>query len=392
MSPTAIRNASKKTRMGSIIMESVEHSLRLKDGRVLAYHTFPRAEEENHQEDLHPVLYFHGYPGYGLEAGMVCAHSVAQHGGRIYAIDRPGMGKISSPYGNGDTNTKNENGNKSKNKNINADPNLDTFIDNVWELVEDQGWEEFSVIGVSGGGPFTLALLASYLQTRQSGMDEAYSRARLRNVCLVGGICMSAGNDGMGDDLKSLTSLVEQCQESKWSRFMLATLARFSGPIYNYLIPALPLSWNLYLSSFQLKTMPPADQKFMSDETNMGPFLSLNRYIMAQGGYPGTYDDAMIAMRARHSHEEILEKIYGSTGTNESEIDAERKLPAVGIFQGGMDKNVPPSHARYMHESIFHKRSNFFEFPDLGHISMITQKSYEYAAFATAARKNHAKS
>merc|ERR1712025_1447535 len=109
------------------------------------------------------------------------------------------MGKISSPYSIGDTNTKHEK------KNKNSDPNLDTFIDNVWELVEDQGWEEFSVIGVSGGGPFTLALLASYLQIRQSAMDEAYSRARLRNVCLVGAICMSAGNDGMGDDLKATT-------------------------------------------------------------------------------------------------------------------------------------------------------------------------------------------
>lgn len=363
-------------------MEFVEHSLQLKDGRVLAYHTFHKAEDD-HQEDLHPVLYFHGYPGYGPEAGMICAHSVAKHGGRIYSIDRPGMGKTSSPYSTDGIQSKNESENKK------SDRNIDAFIDNVWELVKDQGWKEFSVIGVSGGGPCTLALLASYLQIRQSKKSQAYPRARLRNVCLVAAVCMSAGNDGMKDELKTVTSLVEQCQESKWSRFKLATMATISGPLWNYLIPALPLSWHLYLSSFQHETMPEADRIWMSDEKNMGPLLMLNRYLMAQGGYPGAFDDAMIAMRAGHSHEDIIEKVYGSISTNESKIDIERNLPAVGIFQGGMDNSVPPSHALYMHDSIFHKRSKFFEFRGLGHLSMISPKSDEYASFATAARNFH---
>ena len=311
---------------------------------------------------------------------MTCAHSVANHGGRLYAIDRPGMGKTSSPYSTHGTDTKNGN------ENTNTDPNLDTFIENVWELVEDQGWEEFSVIGVSGGGPFTLALLASYLQIRRSKKDESNSRARLRNVCLVGAVCMSGGSDGMNNELKDMATLVEECQDSKWSRFKLRAMATSSGPIFNYLIPALPLSWNLYLSSFQHKTMPPADQEWMSDESNIGPFLSLNRYIMAQGGYPGTYDDAMIALRAGHSHEDFLEKIYGSPVTKEIEDEADGDLPMVGIFQGEMDTSVPSSHARYMHETIFHKRSKLIEFEGLGHVSMISPKSDEYATFATATR------
>lgn len=366
-------------------MESMEHSLRLRDGRILAYHTFPMAEEKR-QEGLHPVLYFHGYPGNGPEAGMTCAHSVAHHGGRLYAIDRPGMGKTSSPYSTNITNTKNGNENK------NSDTNLDIFIDNVWELVEDQEWEEFSIIGVSGGGPFTLALLSSYLHIRQSEMGEGSLRARLRNVCLVGAVCMSGGTDGMKDEIKNLADLVEECQVSKWSRFKLGAMAASSGPIFNYLIPTLPLSWNLYLSSFQHKTMPPPDQEWMSDGSNIGPFLSLNRHLMAQGGYPGTYDDAMIALRAGHSHEEMLGKFYGRPVTNEIRNDGESDLPMVGIFQGEMDNSVPPSHARYMHETIFQKRSKLFEFEGLGHVSMISQKSEEYAAFATATRKEYVQS
>ena len=101
-------------------MKSVEHSLSLKDGRILAYHTF--GDDRNRNE--HPVLYFNGLPGCGLEAGIACAPAVAQAGGRVYAIDRPGMGKTSSPY-------------SAKSKN-NADENLETLINNVWELIEDQ--------------------------------------------------------------------------------------------------------------------------------------------------------------------------------------------------------------------------------------------------------------
>lgn len=352
-------------------MESLEHSFRLKDGRILAYHTFPEAEEKS-QQGLHPVLYFHGYPGYGCEAGNTCARSVASHGGRIYAIDRPGMGKTSSPYEKRDTDTNPDA--------EHADSNLDTFISNVWELVEDQGWKEFSVIGVSGGGPSTLAILASYLQRRQElkETNEAISLPILRNVCLVAGICMSAGSDGMKKDLTDLANIVEDCQTSRWSRFKLGMMSTSVGPMYNYMIPAMPLSWVMYLNSLQNEAFPPADKKWMSDENNVGRFLSSMRYLVAQGGYPGVYDDSMILFRARHTHEDILAKIYGT--------DAEDNLPEVRIFQGGMDVSVPPSHARYMHESIFQKRSKLLEFDGLGHVSMVT-KADEYAVFATAARK-----
>ena len=120
-------------------------------------------------------MYFNWFPGCGHEAGIACAPAVAKCGGQVFAIDRPGMGETSSPYGTNDFSD--------------ADRYLATFIGSFGELVEDREWEEFSVVGVSRGGPYTLALLASYFQR----CTNKTTTTRLRNVCLVGALCLSAG-------------------------------------------------------------------------------------------------------------------------------------------------------------------------------------------------------
>jgi len=339
-------------------MESVEHSLKLKDGRTLAYHTFQDAEDKV-RKSLHPVLYFHGFPGCGLEAEFLCASSVADNGGLLYAIDRPGMGKTSSPYGS------------NSGEAVDPETNLRTFINNVWELIEDLEWDEFSVIGVSGGGPYTLAFLASYLQRRQ---DDSNRPAILRNVSLVAAACVSAGCDGMKEDLAQLTALTEKSASSRWASFLLGATAASMGPLYNYFLWALPFSWSMYLISYGTKDSCQADKDFASDETVMRPFVSMmSESMVAQGGYPGCYDDGRILMRKDLPHEDFLRKIY--SGDMED-------LPAVGIFQGNQDINIPPSHARYLHESIFSSRSVYFGYEGFGHLSTAARKSPDYAAFA----------
>ncbi|MGK3738081.1 MAG: pimeloyl-ACP methyl ester carboxylesterase [Bacillariaceae sp.] len=410
------------------MLESVEHSLQLKDGRILAYHTFPKAEDDSDadnngtdnnndnnnndnntitkEDERHPVLYFHGYPGCGLEGGLVSAHYVARAGGRLYAIDRAGMGKTSSPYKyvqHGD----NENGNETNadgkaKENVSDNNNLDTFVENIWELVEDRGWEEFSVIGVSGGGPHTLALLASYLERRQlqrerqSDIDRIVPSctARLRNVCMVGAVCMSAGSNGMKNELVHLASLVETASttKSRWSRFKLGAVAASTGAMFNYLVPALPFSLMMALNNNANKDLPAADREWLSDENNIRLFLSSMGSLAAQGGNPGVYDDAMIALRAGYFHEKVLRKHYGhrqndNDSNSNDNVNDNDDLPTVGIFQGGLDMNVPPSHARFLHEYVFQKRSEFFGYDDLGHISTIAGKSEDYAVFATARKK-----
>jgi len=349
-------------------MKSIEHSLLLKDGRTLAYHTFG----EDRDKASHPILYFHGLPGCGLEAGIACAPSVAKAGGRIYAIDRPGMGKTSSPYGVTIINSEDEE--KSR-----ADKNLEIFMGNIWELVEDQGWKEFSIIGVSGGGPYALALLKSYLERK----NDDNNAARLVNVCLVGAMCFSAGKEGMKDDLAQMGMIVEKAQTSKWYRLLLWSMAISMGPMYNHLLPAMPLSWTKYLISLGSKSSPAADREWLSKDENILPFLEMTQSMVAQGGYPGNYDDVVIALRADQPHEAFLRKMYSASANIND-------LPSIGIFQGGSDGNVPPSHAEYLHKSIFQQHSKVFRYEGLGHESTIMGKSDDYAAFATAERKKYA--
>eukprot|EP00532_Pseudo-nitzschia_australis_P007015 CAMPEP_0168170616 /NCGR_PEP_ID=MMETSP0139_2-20121125/4277_1 /TAXON_ID=44445 /ORGANISM="Pseudo-nitzschia australis, Strain 10249 10 AB" /LENGTH=382 /DNA_ID=CAMNT_0008088135 /DNA_START=83 /DNA_END=1231 /DNA_ORIENTATION=- len=381
-------------------MESVEHSLGLKDGRVLAYHTFPEVEEgggDNGEGTTttttkrHPVLYFHGFPGCGTEAGFMCALAVARTGGRVYGIDRPGMGKTSSRYvarhkdehGDGDTGNNDSNTSTSRT----SSSNLETFVQSVWELVEDQCWEEFSIIGASGGGPYALAMLASYLQRRKQ------SPARLRNVCLVGALCISAGLDGI---FKSVVPLIESSSTSWWSHLLLRAQAVATGVIFGSVVLRLPLSWITAVASSTTlnKELPSADREWLSDgENNTGPYLSAICSMTAQGGYPGVYDDQMIVFGSKHSHEEVIRQQYSndttttnsaSTSINDTDAD-DLLLPAVGIFQGALDTNVPLSHALFLHKSVFHEheRSEFVRYDDLGHASMIAGRSEEYAAFAT---------
>merc|ERR1711924_497730 len=108
--------------------------------------------------------------------------------------------------------------------------------------------------------------------------------------------------------------------------------------------------------------------------------------MAAQGGYPGTYDDMMILLKPEQPHEDFLRKFYGANTTTNDNDDHD-DLPSIGIFQGGLDVNVPPSHAQYLHESIFHERSKLFRYEELGHFSTCMGKATEFAAFATAARK-----
>jgi len=425
-------------------MHSVEHTLKLKDGRLLAYHTFPNAEEEDEDEEVkvkvkvkadkdnidkecaisteereqeqeqeqkrHPVLYFHGYPSCGLEGGVTSARSVARAGGKLYAIDRPGMGKISSPYYY--PYNKEE---EKENENSNSNSNLDTFVENVWELVEDHGWNEFSILGVSGGGPYILAVLASYLQRMEKQkmrkqQDQHHSSdnsnnnnktksrplplpllPRLRNVCLVCAVCMSAGSVGSDNNgikissgLESMNTLVETASTSRISRFWLQMFAVTQGIMNNYIIPIVPISWIQ-----KSMTNNVADQQWMLSSSNnndgknkyLSNYLLARKSMVAQGkllSYPGIYDDTLIVVRAHHTLEDIIRKHYNNKNDDDNNGN---DLPAVGIFQGTSDSNVPLSHAQFMYTSIFHERSKLILYKDLGHLSMIATKSDDYAAF-----------
>lgn len=120
MSPGVRRGAARPARPRA-------GTVRLPDGRALAWHGYGEPQGA-------PVLYFHGWPGAGIEVAF--AHAAARRlGVRLLGLDRPGMGG--------------------------SDPQPErTLLDwptDVAALADALGLERFAVLGCSGGGPFAVA-------------------------------------------------------------------------------------------------------------------------------------------------------------------------------------------------------------------------------------------
>lgn len=126
---------------------------RLDDGRTLGFAEFG---------DPHglPVLWLHGTPGYrGQIAPEAVAHAEAT-GVRLIGVARPGGG-ASTPT---------------------TYRNVASFVPDVDQLLERLGLDRVAVVGLSGGGPYTLAM-GALLPDKVAG------------CCVLGGVAPSVGDD-----------------------------------------------------------------------------------------------------------------------------------------------------------------------------------------------------
>lgn len=108
-------------------MNRENKSITLSDGRRLGYAEYGHEEGES-------LFFFHGCPGSHVEARLA-DKSAQELGIKIYALDRPGIG--SSTF---------------KHKR-----NIGDYPADVDEFADRLGIEKFSVIGLSGGGPYANA-------------------------------------------------------------------------------------------------------------------------------------------------------------------------------------------------------------------------------------------
>ena len=107
--------------------ERTSQTLKLEDGRTLGF-------AEYGPKDGYPIFDLHGLPGSRFE-GKLFESPAFEHNARIITIDRPGIG-LSSPQ-----------------------PGR-TILDHakdVQALASHLGLKTFSIMGVSGGGPYALA-------------------------------------------------------------------------------------------------------------------------------------------------------------------------------------------------------------------------------------------
>lgn len=102
----------------------VEGRVILSDGRRLGYKAIGAPDGD-------PLFYFHGFPGSRLEADLLCKNAEVC-GWRVFAIDRPGIGL--SDFLRGRT--------------------LHDWPRDVAEFANALRIDHFTVIGVSGGGPY----------------------------------------------------------------------------------------------------------------------------------------------------------------------------------------------------------------------------------------------
>jgi len=112
---------------GFAASDKTQKRFQLPDGRYLGYAEYG---------DAHglPVFYFHGFPGSRLEARLADREAVS-FGLRLIAVDRPG-------YGLSD---------------IKRHRTLLDWADDTLHLADFLGVQRFSVVGVSGGGPYAAA-------------------------------------------------------------------------------------------------------------------------------------------------------------------------------------------------------------------------------------------
>lgn len=104
----------------------------LPDGRQIAYRTFGAG-------DGYPLLALHGTPGSRLKFQVADA-AARRAGVRVIAPDRWGYGGTHR----------------------HAQPTLRSYAGDVVWLADSLGYERFAVLGVSGGGPFAVAVASAF--------------------------------------------------------------------------------------------------------------------------------------------------------------------------------------------------------------------------------------
>jgi len=109
----------------------IDNVLTLPDGRRLAYAEFGKP-------DGHPVLYCHGCPTSRLEPLMLGDDVLSQLGLRVICPDRPGIGQ----------------------SDFQSDRGFSDWPKDVTFLMEALGLDQFSVLGVSGGGGYAAVCAA----------------------------------------------------------------------------------------------------------------------------------------------------------------------------------------------------------------------------------------
>ena len=137
----------------------LEGTIAVRDGRRLGFASFGTP-------DGRPIFWMHGTPGARRQIPVEARALAEQHDLRIIGIDRPGIGSSTA----------------------HVYPDVLDWTNDLEIMADTLGIDTFHVIGLSGGGPYTLAAAAA-MPDRVLGLE------------VIGGVAPTVGPDAIGGGL-----------------------------------------------------------------------------------------------------------------------------------------------------------------------------------------------
>ncbi|MDQ8192311.1 alpha/beta fold hydrolase [Roseibacillus persicicus] len=270
--------------------------LSLKSGRRLCYGDYGDPEGR-------PLMYFHGWPSSRLQGFQLQALCL-EKGVRLIAPDRPGVGQSDLQPGR-------------------------TLLDwppVVEELADHLGWDQFPVMGVSGGGPYAVAMAAA--------LPERVTQGAV--VCGAPPLAQFPNRSEMMWPYRALLRIRPHAP------FLIPGILKMSNWISQYPPDEPPMSW-------VMKWTADADREALNGNEN---FESVTRSFR-EGIAPGTAGV----------------QIDGDVYTSDWEIDFSKITVPIEFWHGEEDKNIPFSMVKEYASWIPNATTRFF--PGEGHYSII---------------------
>jgi pimeloyl-ACP methyl ester carboxylesterase len=270
-------------------------TLRLADGRIASWFAYGPPTGI-------PVFFFHGWPGSGAQ-GYFLEEAAQELGVRLISPERPGFGLASpQPYR--------------------------TFADwpaDVSAIADHLGISSFSIMGVSGGGPYALACAALIPE-------------RIRQVCVCCGAVPTVGADAR----RGLHPAY---------RFLLSLHGRFPALVKPLLVPMtllgrLPIPWPI-LRSLMKVGMPSRDYEAMSDR---------NRFASLEPSFLGAMRSGASALHAD-----------GLSYANVWPVDVTSIAVPVTFWHGSLDANFSIREAEKLYRRV--PQARWIALPE-GHYSL----------------------
>jgi len=259
----------------------VEATVTLADGREIGYAEFGVAGGP-------VVLWFHGTPGARRQVPPAARALADREGVRLIGVERPGVGASSG----------------------HLHESVAGWTDDVAQVADALDIERFGVIGLSGGGPYTLACASEFGD-------------RVPAAVVLGGVAPTEGPDAPDGGLVRLAHRFRHALPTGRRPLgaALGTLARVARPIDGLLL-------DLYA-----RLSPDGDQRAFRAPGMKAMFLDdLGRGVEG-GGLQSVLND--VTLFTRH------------WGFEMGSIDV-----PVRLWHGDADNMVPLAHAEHMAERI----------------------------------------